>query len=101
MLGTCTYAVTCDVEVIVEVSELLFFNIKEKVVHVQVVWANFQLPIQVKQLKNRPGMAEDKLLFQMVLFWEKNIRKGTVLLVLLSKLATSRLICSLVHSLES
>ena len=67
-LGTCTYAVTCDVEVIVEVSELLLFNIKEKVVHVQVVWANFELPIQVKQLKNRPGMAEDKLLFQMVLF---------------------------------
>ena len=30
MLGTCTYAVTCDVEVIVEVSELLLFNIKEK-----------------------------------------------------------------------
>lgn len=82
----------------VQVSELLFFNFEEKVVHVEVGWANFQLPIQVKQLKNRPGMAENKLLFQMVLLWEKY---GNMLLVLLSKLATSRLIYSLIHFLES
>lgn len=52
----------------VELSEVIFLNIEEKLVHVEVLYTNFQLPIQVKQLKNRSGMAEDKLFFQVVLF---------------------------------
>lgn len=64
--------ITCDVKVMVELSEFLFFNIEEKVVHVEVVCTNSQLPIQVKQLKNRPGMTEDKLLFQVVLLCQQD-----------------------------
>lgn len=87
-LAICTYTVTFDVKVMVELSEFLVFNVDEKVVHAELLCTNFHLPILVKQLKDRPGMAEDKLCFQMVLFWEKEIRQETVLLVLLSKLVT-------------
>lgn len=59
--GITTYTVTCDVKA-VELFELLFFNIEEKVTQVEVGCTNSELPIQVKQLKNRPGVAEDKLL---------------------------------------
>ena len=62
----------------VELSEFLFFNIEEKVVHVEVVCTNSQLPIQVKQLKNRPGMTEDKLLFQVVLLREIHNTRNSV-----------------------
>lgn len=62
----------------VELFEVLFLNIEEEVVHVEVVWTNSQLPVQVKQLKDRPGMAEDKLLFQVVLLREIHYTRNSV-----------------------
>ena len=41
----CTYTVTSDVKVMVELSEFLSLNVEEKVVHMEVVRTNFQLPI--------------------------------------------------------
>lgn len=71
----CTYSVTCDVKVMEKVSEFLLFNIEEKSVHFKMGCIYFQLPIQVEQVKNRPGMAVHKLIFQMVLFGEKCVRR--------------------------
>ena len=99
--GISAYTVTGDVQVAIEVLELLFFDMEEKVVHVEVLCTNFQLTIQVQQLKHGPGVAEDKLLFQVVLFGDGRVRQETVWLVPLSKLAVPRLLCSLPHSLES
>lgn len=51
-----------------KVSEFLLFNIEEKSVVLEIGCTYIQLPIQIKQLKDWPGMAVQKVVFQMVLF---------------------------------
>lgn len=54
--------------------EFLLFKIEEKSVHFKIGSIYFQLSFQVKQVKNRPGMAVYELIFQMALFGEKCVR---------------------------
>jgi hypothetical protein len=63
-----TYSVTCDVKVMEKVSEFLLFNIEEKSVVLEIGRTYIHLPVQIKQLKDWPGMAVHKVVFQMVLF---------------------------------
>lgn len=74
-LGISTYTVTCDVQVTIEVSEFLLLDVEEEVVHAEVLCTDFQLPIQVQQLKHGPGVAVDELLFQVVLCGDKRVRQ--------------------------
>lgn len=71
-----------------KLSEFLLFNVEEKSVHLKIGCTYFQLPIQVKQVKNWPGMAVHELIFQMILFGEKCVG----ILVLTCKGVTPRFI---------
>lgn len=71
-----------------ELFEFLFLNIEEKSIRVEVAGSNSELAVQIKQIKNRPGVAVHKLFFQMVLF-ARETHQGRVV-VPLSKLVPSR-----------
>lgn len=66
-----TYSVTCDVKVMEKVSEFLLFNIEEKSVVLEIGRTYIHLPVQIKQLKDWPGMAVHKVVFQMVLMCQQ------------------------------